>query len=1140
MDSVNALEELKKRYRNSEVSALIGSGFSKNVASDYPSWDELLHDMVAELYKFEIESNFKFNGCIRHNDAISFRCYEKKKIKEIIDREGYLNIVSKYIERKGFREAIEVYIEERIPHVNEDKMELVFPKKNTQMKITREDLSLHKKLLEGAWDNIYTTNYDTLIEYTALKEEKQWNTIFNGYELSFSKQKKSIIKIHGNLRNPNKETDNKMFEFDGNHLQRYIISKEDYDQYPVNHEAFTQLMRISLLQGCFCLLGFSGDDPNFITWIKWVRDILVRDKNDDCDKNQKVFLITVDNSILSSEKQLFYQNHRICNISLQDQAIRRELGVPEETMIEKTRVKELLTVFLSYLYKEDECKIIHYEDKRIYQKLWTEVFTLDTKSVNDEILIKILKLKGTNRIIKYAHYQKDILSNIYNKIEFDNLDVDIILAALEDTYFLPQYYPKLVDKLEDCKKTKEQTKKFELKKERYNTLHLFHSVLPLNDDASTYEHLLRIVFSFDFKKLYEKLSEWAPMDIWLQKKASMMSLFDKETAKSILLDYIDSKPEFKERYYATQFLNIINGVYPFQYSTVSYENQNIDGLFDLKNAFVREVTKEKKEIKPYGYSGKTHTIGGQNIKYENALRVLQFLIESGTMINFSLWTFIDAKEWYKVFYELYEEYPYPILYYSIQCSDNDILRRIGQDYAYSDKLFDKVLPNILSKLLTCILNNTTPSFFKNHILIIAQELFISVNPHIWEEKFMKIWKDIISLHYHEINENNDYYKFAYRGLRFIKKSQNKNRVILDCLTNAKTQLTTTINYLYYLQIRRMKISTTISSTIDKFVSEIEKPEEFTIVGNLRPLLSHENIATISDKIGQIITGSNVPEIALRSALYFAKDSKKNSQIIKYAISNHNLLWDSGIRDNSASPARFIHITNFEKFLKWDKYEIEKIFEKLKTSFSQLIESSWYLNKEVEGTLFSMNFEPLLDEMSLFLFDYEKYLRGQKDYQIIRKSIFYELNNKYKHEDVMRLIISDDSSEVISGLNQLYHNISISSIDEHLSTIYLILDKMILKKQERLIDCFKYISIYLNKYLSNRKTLPSEMEQKLLLILQIYSQKTIWKLELDVPETTKYLIDISDALKKHHIQSESIDYWQELKKSKRFNWNKYIT
>ena len=36
-------------------------------------------------------------------------------------------------------------------------------------------------------------------------------------------------------------------------------------------------MKIALLKGSFCLIGFSCDDPNFLMWMNWVKDVL--DKN---------------------------------------------------------------------------------------------------------------------------------------------------------------------------------------------------------------------------------------------------------------------------------------------------------------------------------------------------------------------------------------------------------------------------------------------------------------------------------------------------------------------------------------------------------------------------------------------------------------------------------------------------------------------------------------------------------------------------------------------------------------------------------------------------------------------------------------------------------------------------------------------
>lgn len=267
-----ALEQLRKRYQNSEVSPLVGAGFSKNVSNDmFMSWDELLFDMVVELYSYEIDQSYK-NQMHISASSNSNEEHKKIKVKEIIQREGYLNIASKYIEHKGYREAVETYIEDRTPYVNSDVNTLDLRILKKKEPITEEDLALHKKLLSGdKWGYIFTTNYDTLLEDTSSKFRTNYEKITERHQLSFSKTKNAIIKIHGDLRSESSPD----FEFDNEHAHRYIISKEDYEKYPINHEPFTQLMRISLLQGAFCLFGFSGDDPNFISWLKWVRDILV-------------------------------------------------------------------------------------------------------------------------------------------------------------------------------------------------------------------------------------------------------------------------------------------------------------------------------------------------------------------------------------------------------------------------------------------------------------------------------------------------------------------------------------------------------------------------------------------------------------------------------------------------------------------------------------------------------------------------------------------------------------------------------------------------------------------------------------------------------------------------------------------------
>ena len=52
----------------------------------------------------------------------------------------------------------------------------------------------------------------------------------------------------------------------------FIITEEDYRIYPKKFAPFVNTVQQALLEKTLCLIGFSGDDPNFLQWIGWIRD----------------------------------------------------------------------------------------------------------------------------------------------------------------------------------------------------------------------------------------------------------------------------------------------------------------------------------------------------------------------------------------------------------------------------------------------------------------------------------------------------------------------------------------------------------------------------------------------------------------------------------------------------------------------------------------------------------------------------------------------------------------------------------------------------------------------------------------------------------------------------------------------------
>ena len=53
-----------------------------------------------------------------------------------------------------------------------------------------------------------------------------------------------------------------------------ISTEEDYRTYPSKFAPFVNTVRQAMMETVLCLIGFSGDDPNFLHWSGWVRDNL--------------------------------------------------------------------------------------------------------------------------------------------------------------------------------------------------------------------------------------------------------------------------------------------------------------------------------------------------------------------------------------------------------------------------------------------------------------------------------------------------------------------------------------------------------------------------------------------------------------------------------------------------------------------------------------------------------------------------------------------------------------------------------------------------------------------------------------------------------------------------------------------------
>lgn len=338
---------------------------------------------------------------------------------------------------------------------------------------------------------------NNIIDDCKVKISELYQLITKASDISITDSCKNIYKLHGTLRIPS--TKKNEFGFDGDNNMHYVITKEDYDAYPLKHEAFVNLMKISLLKGAFCLIGFSGDDPNFKAWISWVKDIIDKGDNNFLESS-KIYFINAGNKPLDDSKLQLLKNHYIKVVNL------------FELFPDKTSPNGLINAFLDYFHSNNELYKI-YDENWEKIKLSPDNFNILNLEDSINIIYKISKsniipcqfgLNHNNRIKILSFIKKNIKTNkefeLYSKLIFsaikgELLPLDFILTEKEFKIFsskskdLKKQYLKLYNRSLILR-----GKEIKVKDIEYGDL--------------KYEEILHYLFNLNFTEAEQLLENW--------------------------------------------------------------------------------------------------------------------------------------------------------------------------------------------------------------------------------------------------------------------------------------------------------------------------------------------------------------------------------------------------------------------------------------------------------------------------------------------------------------------------------------------------------------------------------------------------------------------------------------------------------
>ena len=1154
-NNVENLKSLKKDYDNGLVSALIGAGFSKNVSSLYLDWTSLLEDLIDDLFKLEIN---QYIGNYFHCNVGEYHEDEKKKRKKefvdnLLDKYGYLGIVSKYIGQKGYREVIENYIEERTPYAkkNNDGTTSLYIKDEKKTDIIESDFSAHKQLLLcDKFKNIYTTNYDNLLEFTSDNFSKFQTPMVNtSWNLSNGFQKRSIIKIHGSLR-----IEDDRFEFDGDQHLRYIIAQEDYDTYIEKHEAFSHLMRISMLQGKFCLLGFSGNDPNYMGWVKWMSDILGKGK----DKGPKIYLVTFKNEE-SLAKKLYYKNHYIREINLIDNKVLSSLGygqseISKLSLSAPSSYKEILESFLKFLCNtEDEIlketgsranntfestldtstesetakvelttseKTISFE----YKELWSEA---SSKFYNQEDLSEIFE-RIKNAKTKYPFcqvvYNQEcfIETALRRKGDLTEPEAYLFALAVKETGQLPRYYsPFLQDKpiLDSIPLWKEMIQREETLKGSIELLQHGNS-----SDYFTYENIQRKLFHLDFETAHRLLEDWDAKGYLLQAKAMRLAVFHgSEKAFGILSSYIDSLDNAQEKMYACVLANYISLMDPRPYNLDCFLQNNIYGQGEIISYILEKMRSKEDKPKQRGWVGSSYSLGSNNTLYEQSLRFLQFIFDTGLYLNFGITYFVNIKDWYKVCRNLFRFFPYPCFFYSIQYHDKDVLRRIGQDYAFTPDLLEKNKDLLLSSL-KAYGSQCTPETFLSGILNITGPLYLCVDESIWFDSFKTNIFDFMITHISEYTHSDIVVKNVENAVSCLKNKYYLEIILETLLQHAKDNMEIVQSIIcsdMNLKYLKGDLNDVCSNFLKELIGTYPQNDITQIIYflNKNKCLSDELLNLFMSKLKEVGFDDIPSEIG--SLFYICILAKADEEITKKAKQKilEKDIWHCGVlaEGNGWSTPNYIRLQAFNDITEWDDQEFSIISNNLRKNISKYNT----LPEKFRNDSFMRNVQiTYLSDVLQYINTLSKERRKSlEDLRVLTKNL---LSSSVSYDSFIEAMLSEQSADVSNGIDNIVQGVRSSGLKSYHNEINFIVDRAIIGEQIVLSKNLSVIEWLIRNYEQDFKEM--QIDSKLLVLLSVYKNRWQDMDEFRPDHSFEDLHYIANYLKKEGHDNDSIQYW----------------
>ena len=1142
MTELEILQQLKRKYDAEMVSALIGAGFTKNAYSKALSWSKMLNELVEFAYDYELEEMYQNYSHRRFRvDVAPFEEKKQEFVDFIIDRDGYLGVVSKYIEKKGCREAIDCYIETHNPcfYKREDGTYGVYGDEDTVL--TDKNFTVHQRFLKGKWQYVFTTNFDNALEFVNEQFNMGYIPVYADYQMSRRKMARPIVKIHGSIVAHN-DTLKAPFVFDGDHSCRYIISKEDFDTYFQRHEAFSYLLRVAMLSGAYLLLGFSGDDPNFKSWLNWVKDILDKDTKETPDKcddegeeslvkkgedNLKVFLVLVDNDEIPVEQQLYYQNHHIGVIHLSNREIMSELDYFENTPT-SIRLDHLLNYLIGdEIDATDELKGVKPKAESLNTKWYELSNCLKKESGVEEVLTEIRSRRKEERYLKDVSGYEYVLDEILkSKGDLSEPEKEIIKYLVYDT---GMFRIQLGDTIGRAMNGDAFWNLLGLHEE---TLTGSEVILEGIDDISYHENILRCLFHLNFSEAHRLLKNWMPEGHFKAIKASLNYFYDQTDSLQLLDTLILNTDSEVEKYVASFLYNCIDyGFYPY-YLLNEYRNKGLIGLNDSIHYIIEQLRNKKADYAEYGSETTVYNVDGDDadakIELAKALRFVQLISREGFNLCYGIVNMVNVNDWYLVFRRMYDQFPYPCLYYSCQYNNRRLLKRIGQDFAFEPSLKD-VLPELLHCIFSALSCPDTPINLKNGMLQIGSQMFFGMKEDVWFDDFYDYFKEVYEIESGEYLYSSYAKSFVQSAMVCLYDTEHISKILTLTLDYFGTKAEESIDFMSHrLRLNKLKnLDSEQRICVERIVNEASFNNVVALLATLKRCKLHndEQVASfVNESVKQIECIRQSNNYALYNFCFLAEDNPEVVKQLQKEILRRNV-WDCGVNNGCFSQTNHLFIMHMSDKYVWDDEEIRTIYENMKSNLDKIKPNYLKWNP-----FMSDRFLDLLTDMMAFA---EKYPKCMDDET--KKDIIEKLSLVKRYTSLEDALYSELLDCVEHACDELCRNYRDGKFNENKKYFEILLSKCAMKSAPGVTECLSSIAIAIHFC---KKQIGKKYADQLYRLLLQYKDRDLRDLDLQVIHAGHALMEIACHLESIGMNDDNIKWWLDNENLKRLNFMEY--